>query len=76
VTETAAGTVMVKDIHPGNGEQICGVISLSIMNFILQPIMEQTGDELWKSDGTTSGTVLLKIFTRVISRVFSMGSIK
>jgi len=63
---TASGTVMVKDINTGTGDGITTA-------FALGPIMTAfgttlyfvandgtNGDELWKSDGTANGTMMVK----------------
>lgn len=62
---TAEGTVLVKDIVPGNGGSIINGFYESIMaDDILYFRVEIDGeDELWKSDGTEAGTIKLKDFT-------------
>jgi ELWxxDGT repeat protein len=60
---TAAGTVLVKDINPGLGDS--DVASLTAVNGTLFFEADDgrhgfNGSELWKSDGTTAGTVLVK----------------
>jgi len=63
---TASGTVMVKDINTGTGDGITTA-------FAFGPIMTAfgttlyfvandgtNGDELWKSDGTANGTMMVK----------------
>lgn len=60
---TQAGTTIVKDIVPGSGHSISSSWSpiyawKNKIYFITFP--GTTGQELWKSDGTDSGTVLVK----------------
>jgi len=60
---TAAGTVLVKDINPGAGDS--DVASLTAVNGTLFFEADDgrhgfNGSELWKSDGTAAGTVLVK----------------
>jgi ELWxxDGT repeat protein len=69
---TEAGTVMVKDIFSGAGSSNPGLVSSVTTNFavlgdtLLFPASNGTtagtgnGIELWKSDGTEAGTVLVK----------------
>ena len=61
---TTAGTVMVKDIYTGTMHQSgMGPIRLTAVGntlFFMGIDDEIYGGELWKSDGTTSGTVLVK----------------
>ena len=60
---TAAGTTLVKDIFPGTtgSNTGTGYNILSNGSFLLFGAASTTGDvELWKSDGTTAGTQLLK----------------
>ena len=55
---TAAGTVMVKDIHPTTGSSIKNLINYNgtLLFTAFEPL---SGAELWKSDGTAGGTVLV-----------------
>ena len=62
---TAAGTVIVKDVMPGNGSSYPD--QMTAMNDILYFVdadgvtgTEQSGAELWRSDGTTAGTYVVK----------------
>ena len=68
---TPAGTVMVKDINPGpepsmrfSGVLITFAPVLNMINFdgtlFFQANDGTTGYELWKSDGTAEGTVMVK----------------
>ncbi|MGH1335592.1 MAG: ELWxxDGT repeat protein [Aureispira sp.] len=63
---TTAGTVMVKDINPSTTGVVDGVrgykASLTVMGNTLYFIANNgvNGDELWKTDGTTAGTVMVK----------------
>ncbi|NIR71236.1 MAG: T9SS type A sorting domain-containing protein [Phycisphaerae bacterium] len=60
---TAAGTVLVKDINPFGGSiSLFGPGVLSSANGILFFAADDgvNGEELWQSDGTTVGTVLVK----------------
>lgn len=63
---TASGTVLVKDINPGDLGNITGADSdptlLTDVNGTLffYAYTGLNGKELWKSDGTESGTILLK----------------
>jgi ELWxxDGT repeat protein/autotransporter-associated beta strand protein len=62
---TAAGTQMLKDINPGSGGSSDNIfehqrfVNLNGTLFFnaYDPV---NGEELWKSDGTTAGTVLVK----------------
>ena len=60
---TVAGTVLVKDInpngassHPVNLTNVNGTLYFSVWNTWNTP----SHDQLWKSDGTTAGTVVVK----------------
>ncbi|GEO11026.1 ELWxxDGT repeat protein [Segetibacter aerophilus] len=61
---TTAGTTLVKDINPGGGEasSVPFVFNAVVMNnrFIFQATTAANGSELWYSDGTETGTQLLK----------------
>ncbi len=60
---TAAGTTLVKDIYPGStgSNTGTGYNLMSNGSFLLFGASDTPGNvELWKSDGTASGTVLLK----------------
>ena len=57
---TAAGTVLVKDIHPGlEGSRSVFLTDVNGTLFFRADDGSH-GDELWKSDGTEAGTVLVK----------------
>ena len=62
---TESGTVMVKDIYPG-GDDYGGLNSglpnsLMVYNNVLYfAASDANGSELWRSDGTESGTVMVK----------------
>ncbi len=61
---TDAGTFLLKDINPGNNDGIGWnlrsdfVVSNGVLYF--QAEEPTNGTELWKTDGTTAGTVLIK----------------
>ncbi|NLE36881.1 MAG: hypothetical protein GX621_02535, partial [Pirellulaceae bacterium] len=67
---TTVGTVMVKDINPGQGNQYpygFGILSsfprdLTVIDGVLYFSAEDNthGAELWRSDGTAAGTVMVK----------------
>ncbi|MEZ4917821.1 MAG: T9SS type A sorting domain-containing protein [Saprospiraceae bacterium] len=56
---TEAGTQLVKDINPGNGDS--DPIFMGELNgqLIFSAITDDTGRELWISDGTEAGTQML-----------------
>jgi ELWxxDGT repeat protein len=61
---TAAGTVLVKDINPGAGDSLLPNTQFTDVNgtlFFVASDGTHTGHgaELWKSDGTAAGTVLV-----------------
>jgi ELWxxDGT repeat protein len=61
---TAAGTVMVKDINSGTGNSISGVPggSASVNGTLFFNADDGiNGPQLWKSDGTAAGTVMVKL---------------
>ena len=61
---TASGTVMVKDINSGSGESFSYTPAISPVVFnnelYFQAKDGTSGLELWKSDGTASGTVMVQ----------------
>ena len=58
---TASGTVMVKDINSGTGEQSSSRPSHSRWQHpLFRSQRRNQRNELWKSDGTASGTVMVK----------------
>ena len=60
---TNAGTAMVKDIYPGSfGSINSAVVDLTNLNGTLYFSATDgvNGSELWKSDGTTAGTIMVK----------------
>jgi ELWxxDGT repeat protein len=61
---TESGTVLVKDINPGSGDACspglgCNLTDVNGTLFFV-PFKEELGRELWKSDGSASGTTLVK----------------
>ncbi|MDB5388291.1 MAG: hypothetical protein JWM11_3937 [Planctomycetaceae bacterium] len=62
---TDAGTFQVKDINPGSGSAFDQFFSLRTMTNVSGTLYFRAfdpvnGTELWKSDGTAAGTVLVK----------------
>ncbi len=60
---TAGGTFMIKDINPGAADALArGIQNLKAINNVLYFAADDGvhGRELWKSDGTNAGTVLVK----------------
>ena len=58
---TEAGTVLVKDIHPGAGGYSSPSSLTGVGGTLFFAADDGThGSELWKSDGTEAGTVLVK----------------
>ena len=58
-----AGTVMVKDIHPGSGDSV-GLVHANLVNVNGTLFFGANdgihGTELWQSNGTATGTVMVK----------------
>ncbi|HQQ00909.1 MAG TPA: hypothetical protein PLY86_20845 [bacterium] len=58
---TTEGTVMVKDIWPGDGSSAPSFLTASSTGILYFAASHpDSGRELWKSDGTSDGTVLVK----------------
>jgi ELWxxDGT repeat protein len=60
---TAAGTIMLKDINPGPASSVYGgATPFTEVNGVMYFAANdgQNGVELWRTDGTTSGTLLVK----------------
>ncbi|MEJ8848002.1 cadherin-like domain-containing protein [Variovorax rhizosphaerae] len=60
---TAAGTVLLKDINPGTASSFPSPLSMGTLadgRVLLSANNGTTGAELWVTDGTAAGTVLLK----------------
>lgn len=62
---TAAGTVLVKDINPGDADSVANYyegVKPAVLNGILYFAASDgtNGQELWRSDGTAAGTYMLK----------------
>ncbi|GBE72833.1 hypothetical protein myaer87_00600 [Microcystis aeruginosa NIES-87] len=56
---TAAGTVLVKNIHPGSGGSFPGGLTAVGNTLYFTANDSVNGYELWKSNGTSAGTVLV-----------------
>jgi ELWxxDGT repeat protein len=59
---TEAGTVMVRDIHPGAGDANVTILGVWNGRVYFSADDGVNGEELWTSDGTEAGTALLKNF--------------
>jgi ELWxxDGT repeat protein len=61
---TAAGTVLVKDINPGSGSGFSFLLTDTLLNLngtlFFTANDGVNGVELWKSDGTAAGTVMVR----------------
>lgn len=61
---TAAGTALLADINKGKGDSYDTIINYTIFGssllFTANDGSTKHGDELWKTDGTTAGTILVK----------------
>ncbi len=57
---TAAGTVMLKDINPGNEGSYPSDFVVINGTLYFTAYTPSSGVELWKTDGTNSGTVMVK----------------
>ena len=57
---TEAGTVLVKDIHPGDDGSYPSSLTGVGGTLFFTADDGIHGEELWKSDGTRAGTVLVK----------------
>lgn len=57
---TEAGTVLVKDIHPGNSKSNIGFLTVLNGQALFRANDGVSGNELWVSDGTEAGTRLFK----------------
>src|SRR5205814_1395053 len=55
---TAAGTVLVKDLYPGERSSAPVIVNVNGTLFLCATTPD-LGRELWKSDGTAEGTVLV-----------------
>ena len=63
---TQAGTIMVKDIHPGSSGSDPSMFTYANGLAFFSADDGATGRELWKSDGTAGGTVIVKDLMRVV----------
>ena len=70
---TTSGTVMVKDIGSGSssGNPTCSGMSMPVLGSTLYFTADDgtNGNELWKSDGTASGTVMVKDINAVAAAI-------
>jgi ELWxxDGT repeat protein len=57
---TAAGTQLVKDIHPGTADASASLLTASGNNLYFATDDGTHGSELWISDGTTDGTRMVR----------------
>lgn len=57
---TTRGTVLVKDIYPGNGDAKPAQFVLTDKTLFFTADDGSSGQELWKTDGTPNGTVQVK----------------
>ena len=57
---TAAGTVLVKDINPGEAPSTPSSLTILGSTLLFAADDGTDGNELWRSDGTAAGTVLVK----------------
>jgi ELWxxDGT repeat protein len=57
---TAAGTVMVRDINPGNASSSPSNLTNVNGTLFFTAVDGASGDQLWESNGTSAGTVLVK----------------
>lgn len=61
---TAAGTTIIKDLYPGFSTgpnyDVTNIFDFNGTAFFTSPKDATNGNELWKSDGTAGGTVMVK----------------
>ena len=56
---TVAGTLMIKDLYPGNdGSAPTDFININGTTYF--SALDYNGRELWKTDGTPAGTIMVK----------------
>jgi ELWxxDGT repeat protein len=71
---TRAGTRLVKDINPGPANSLFSTVNINPVvsgaTLFFAAITNEKGAELWKSDGTEAGTVLVKDIYPGISSSF------